>query len=257
MSNIMRSVSLALSVLAVGLLTASAVAQRKQWPQPPAIDPGGPGRPPSDAVVLFNGKDLTGWTRRDGSPARCTAAGGVMVCRTGAGDIYTTEKFRDAQIHLEFYLPSMLAQKSQLRANSGVYLHGCYEIQILDSYQNPTYPEGAAAAVYGISPPLVIASRPPEQWQSYDIVFRAPRCDAGGNFLRPGYVTVFHNGVLVQDHVEIKRPGGCRGQDLCAPGPLMLQDHSGFKDAPDTTIQFRNLWLRKLDEAPAGAEPRP
>jgi len=240
-------------MLAASLIVPAAAAQRKQWPQPRVVDPGRPGQPPSDAVVLFNGKDMAGWVRRDGSPARCTVSDGVMVCRTGAGDIYTQEQFRDAQIHLEFFLPSMPNHKSQLRGNSGVYLHGCYEIQILDSYENPTYPEGAAAAVYGISPPMVIASRPPEQWQSYDIIFRAPRCDAAGALQQPGYVTLFFNGVLVQDHVEIARQGaGCRGHNLCDPGPLMLQDHSGFKNAPDTTMKFRNLWLRKLEEPAAG-----
>jgi len=242
-----------LLVQVTGLGAPTVLAQRRQWPQPAVVDPGRPGQPPSDAIVLFNGKDMTGWVRRDGSPARCTVSEGVMVCRTGAGDIYTQEKFRDAQIHLEFFLPSMPNHTSQLRGNSGVYLHGCYEIQILDSYQNPTYPEGAAAAVYGISPPMVIASRPPEQWQSYDIVFRAPRCDANGTLEQPGYVTLFFNGVLVQDHVEIARQGaGCRVQNLCEPGPLMLQDHSGFKNAPDTTMKFRNLWLRKLEESEVG-----
>ncbi len=237
------------ALLAASLLAPAAPAQQKQWPQPRVVDPGGPGQPPSDAIVLFNGKDMTGWVRHDGSPARCTASDGVIVCRTGAGDIYTQEKFRDAQIHLEFAIPSMPRQQGQFRGNSGVYLQGCYELQILDSYQNPTYPDGACAAIYGVSPPLVSASRPPLQWQSYDIVFRAPRCDASGTFAQPGSITLLHNGVLVQDHVAIRQRGaGCGHLNICEPGPLMLQDHSGFKDAPDTTMQFRNLWLRKLDE---------
>jgi len=239
-------------VLLLAWSARQVAAQKHPWPQPKVVEPGGPGQAPSDAIVLFNGRDLTGWVRRDGSPARCTASDGVMVCRTGAGHIYSTEKFRDAQIHLEFLLPAMPERQGQLRGNSGVYLHGCYEIQILDSYRNPTYPEGAAAAIYGVSPPLVIASRPPHEWQSYDLVFRAPRCDANGALEKPGYLTLFHNGVLVQDHVEITRRGaGCRDHNLCEPGPLMLQDHSGFKNAPDTTMKFRNLWLRRLEEAPS------
>lgn len=239
-------------VLLLAWSARQVAAQKHPWPQPKVVEPGGHGQAPSDAIVLFNGRDLTGWVRRDGSPARCTASDGVMVCRTGAGHIYSTEKFRDAQIHLEFLLPAMPERQGQLRGNSGVYLHGCYEIQILDSYRNPTYPEGAAAAIYGVSPPLVIASRPPHEWQSYDLVFRAPRCDANGALEKPGYLTLFHNGVLVQDHVEITRRGaGCRDHNLCEPGPLMLQDHSGFKNAPDTTMKFRNLWLRRLEEAPS------
>jgi len=250
-TTIRSSIVMALPLigLSLGLLATAASAQQKQLRQPRVVEPDAPGQPPSDAIVLFNGQDLTGWVRRDGSPARCTASDGVMACRSGAGDIYTQEKFRDAQIHLEFAIPSMPDRQGQLRGNSGVYLHGCYEIQILDSYQNPTYADGACAAVYGVAPPLVNASRPPQQWQSYDIVFRAPRCDASGAFERPGSITLLHNGVLVQDHVEIARRGaGCRGHNLCEPGPLMLQDHSGFKNAPDTTMKFRNLWLRTLDD---------
>jgi hypothetical protein len=139
-------------------------------------------------------------------------------------------------------------QKGQLRGNSGVYLHACYEVQILDSYQNPTYADGSLGAVYGFSAPMVNAARPPELWQSYDILFRAPRCDAGGSVTQPGLVTVLLNGVLIQDRVSIaKKGGGCRLENICQAGPLLLQDHSGFKDAPDTLMKFRNLWIRKLE----------
>jgi hypothetical protein len=195
-------------------------------------------------VVLFNGKDMSGWVTKDGKPALCAAVDGVITCTSGSGDIYTTEKFRSAQIHLEFSPPSMPDQHSQLRGNSGVYLQGQYEIQILDSYQNPTYANGSLGAVYGQAAPLVNAARPPEQWQTYDIVFHAPQCDPSGNITSKGTVTVLLNGVLVQDHVTINSTKGG-----CAPGPLMLQDHSGFKNAPVTHMRFRNLWFRPLDDA--------
>jgi hypothetical protein len=218
-------------------LICSALAQD---PQPAVVNPGDAAVAPSDAVVLFNGSDLSKWATRDGGPAKCEAAEGVMACRTGSGDIYSTEKFRNAQIHLEFNVPSMPEQKGQLRGNSGVYLLGKYEIQILDSYENPTYANGSAGALYGEHAPLVNASRKPGEWQTYDIFFRAPKCD-GETVSEPGRLTLLHNGVLVQDNVEVRGKQGCVSE-----GPLMLQDHSGFKDAPDTTMRFRNIWLRRL-----------
>lgn len=226
-------------------VTAALAAEK---PQPRVVTPGQPGQPPSDAIVLFNGKDMTGWVTRDGRPARCQVSGGVMACRSGVGDIFSQETFRDAQIHVEFSVPSMPEQKDQMKGNSGVYVHGCYEIQILDSYENPTYPDGSCAAVYGFAPPLVNASRRPGEWQSYDVVFRAPRCGSDGKPAEPGRLTLFHNGVLAQDNLPIgKRGPGCQIKNLCEPNPLMLQDHSGFPGAPDTTMKFRNIWLRKLD----------
>jgi hypothetical protein len=220
------------------VLAAAAFAQSTEEPQPRYV---APGPPPADAVVLFDGKDLSEWTTRDGGPARCVVSGGAIVCKTGVGDIYSKRKFSSAQIHLEFAIPAMPEHTGQARGNSGVYLHGRHEIQILDSHQNPTYPTGACGALYGQSPPLVNASRPPEQWQTYDIIFHAPRCDAGGNVTTRGRLTVLHNGVLIQDNVEIRESrGGCN------PGPLMLQDHN-YKGAPVTVMRFRNVWYRPLD----------
>ena len=234
---------------AAAISLAPAAAQGpKDEPQPRVVDPGAPGKAPSDAIMLFNGKDMTGLVTREGQRGKCAVSGGVMSCRTGAGDILSEEKVRSAQIHLEFAIPNMPEQKGQLKGNSGVYLHGCYELQVLDSYQNPTYPNGACGALYGISPPLVNASRPPGEWQSYDIVIRAPKCDASGKVTEQATVTVLHNGVLIQDNVRMPGPGpGCTHKNLCEPGPLLLQDHSGFPNAPDTTMKFRNIWLRKLD----------
>ncbi|MGD0496928.1 MAG: DUF1080 domain-containing protein [Bryobacteraceae bacterium] len=223
-------------------------------PQPPVVDPGGPGKPPSDAIVLFNGRDMTGWTQLDGKPARCTVADAVMTCRTGVGDIITTEKYRNAEIHVEFNLPNMPNEKGQARANSGILLQGRTEIQVLDVYNNPTYNTGEFTGGTGSNGPLVNAARPPEQWQSYDIVFHAAKCAADGTVQEPGSVTLLWNGVLVQDHTPI------RGRGCVSEGPLGIQDHSMYVGrkinispgvdgpAPDTTLKFRNIWMRRLPD---------
>lgn len=218
-----------------------APASNGDGPQPRVVSPGDASHPPSDAVVLFDGTTVAKWMTLDGKPSRCTASNGAMVCVSGVGDQYSTEKFRSAQIHLEFAPPLMADQHGQMRGNSGVYLHGKYEIQILDSYNNPTYANGALGALYGQSAPLVNAARPPEQWQTYDIIFHGPQCDTAGAVTQKGTVTVLLNGVLVQDHVSIDKSSGCDA------GPLMLQDHSGFKDAPVTAMKFRNVWFRRLE----------
>lgn len=207
-------------------------------PQPKVVTPG---TAPSDAVVLFDGTSTSKWVRGDGSPTGCKAEKGAMTCSTGAGDAWTAEQFGSAQIHIEFFIPAMPGKEGQMKGNSGVYLQGRYEMQILDSYQNPTYANGSLGALYGQSPPLVNAAKPPEQWQTYDIVFHAPKCNDAGQVTEKGTVTVLLNGVLVQDHAGIKEH-----PDACKPGPLMLQDHSGFPGAPHTVMKFRNLWLRKL-----------
>ncbi len=230
-------------------LAMAAAPQKPEEPQPRVVTPGAAcGQPPADAIVLFDGKDLSHWVTAGGQPARCTVADGVMTCRTGSGDIYSKETFRSAQIHLEFSPSRMSDQHGQARGNSGVYLQGRYEIQILDSYQNPTYAVGSCGALYGQAAPLVNASRPPGEWQTYDIVFHGPQCDAAGNLVRHGSVTVLHNGVLVQDHVEIKNTlRGCAADHIGEPGPLMLQDHN-YKGAPVTLMRFRNIWFRPIPD---------
>lgn len=226
--------------LLVVLLAVLAAAQEKQ---PTPVDPGGSGHAPSDAVVLFDGTNLNHWATAKGEPAKCTVANAELACKSGAGDIYSREKFRDAQLHVEFFIPLMADQKGQMRGNSGVYIHARYEMQVLDSYNNPTYANGSIGALYGQYAPLVNAARPPEQWQTYDIIFHAPRCESDGKVTRPGTVTALLNGVLVQDHVEIiKVPKECGDNE----GPLMLQDHSGFPGAPVTVMKFRNIWFRRL-----------
>jgi hypothetical protein len=228
---------------------------RKGTAQPPlspvVVIPGdAPSQPPADAAMLFDGKDTSGWRRADGAPTGCKAEGGELVCRTGDGDAVSVARFRDAQIHIEFKVPLMPDQRDQLRGNSGVFIQGCFEMQILDSWDNPTYADGSCGALYGFSPPLVNASRKPGEWQSYDILFRAPQCGSEGEFARPGRVTAFHNGVLIHDDVLLgRRGGGCGFPNVCEPGPLLLQDHSGFPGAPHTEMRFRNIWIRRLVES--------
>jgi hypothetical protein len=230
-------------LLSIALLAAAACAAD----EPKSIDPGGPGQPPSDAIVLFDGKDASEWVHDDGRPSSWPVIDGALTCKSGTGDIYSKRKFSSAQIHVEFAIPHMPDQHDQARGNSGVYLQGRYEIQILDSYQNPTYPDGSCAALYGQYAPLVNASRPPEQWQTYDILFHAPECGQAGEIITPGTLTLLHNGVLVQDRVRIKGPtGGSDPTNICEPGPLRLQDHSQ-PDAKETSLRFRNIWYRLLE----------
>jgi hypothetical protein len=215
--------------------------------QPPVVRPGAQSSlPPSDAIVLFDGSGLDQWTKPGGEPTGCTIdSDKSMLCVTGAKDAVSKVKYRNAQLHLEYKLPSMPAQKGQLKANSGVYLMDCFELQVLDSLDNPTYADGIAGALYGFSAPKVNASRPAEQWQTYDVVFTAPACNAQGEIEKPAMATVIHNGVLVQHNtVMAKKGGGCQQANLCEPGALRLHDHSGFKDAPRTEMRFRNIWLR-------------
>jgi hypothetical protein len=219
-------------------------------PQPAVVDPGTastqdtPGRPPADAVVLFDGKDLARWRQQDGSPARWKLGPGYFEVVPGSGYLYTREAFGDCQLHVEFAEPDPATGTDQNRGNSGVFLHGLYEVQVLDSYRSPTYPDGQAAAVYGQFPPLVNASRAPGVWQSYDIVFHGPRFDAEGHVTRPARMTVFHDGVLVQDDVELTGPTAHHQRPPYAPGPeklpLALQDHGD-------PVRFRNVWIRELE----------
>ncbi len=220
-------------------------------PQPAVITPGEastkdrPGPPPSDAIVLFDGKDLSKWQGVGGGPAKWKVEDGYLEVAPKTGNIHTSQAFGDCQLHVEWAAPNLTRGEDQDRGNSGVYLMSLYEIQVLDSYQNKTYPDGQAAAVYGQYPPLVNASRPPGQWQTYDIIFHGPRFDKDGKLLRPAFVTVFHNGLLVQDHVAIMGPTEHKQRPPyhVTPEklPLMLQDHSH-------PVRFRNIWIRELAE---------
>jgi hypothetical protein len=203
----------------------------------------GPKPPPEGAVVLFSGKDLSGWVSKSGEPAKWKLADGYMEVIPGTGDIATEKKFGpDFQIHVEFWLPLMANAKGQARANSGVYIQGRYEIQVLDSYMNSTYPDGACGALYKIIAPSKNASKPPEQWQTYDITFRAPRVDESGKVTQKGEVTVVQNGETIIDHGTFDRVTyGASDEKLGEPGPIRLQDH-GCK------VRYRNIWLKPVEK---------
>jgi hypothetical protein len=220
-------------------------------PVPPVITPGtastqdAPGRSPSDAVVLFDGRDLSQWAGENGQAAKWRVTDGYVEVLPQSGYIHTRQAFGDCQLHIEFAEPVPAVGEGQDRGNSGVFLMGLYEIQVLDSYGSKTYADGQASAVYGQFPPQVNASRPPGQWQTYDIIFHRPRFSSGGNVLRPARVTVLHNGVLVQDNVELSGPTGHHERPPYKAGPdklpLALQDHGN-------PVHFRNIWIRELAE---------
>jgi len=209
----------------------------------PAPAPATPAPAPSDAIVLLGARDdLSGWQMMDGSAATWKMADGVL--QTGKGFLRTRAEFTDVQLHVEFATPSEVKGDSQDRGNSGVFLAGVFEIQVLDSYNNPTYADGQAAAMYGQFPPLVNASRPPGEWQTYDIVFTAPRFTPAGALDHPAVATVFHNGVLVHHATPFWGPTQHKKIDPYTPasakGPLSLQDHGN-------PVRYRNIWIRKLD----------
>jgi hypothetical protein len=216
-------------------------------PRPPVVTPGAQyGQPPSDAIVLFDGRDTSKWVQmRRGRPVPFSwkVENGYMECVARVGDIATKDKFGDAQFHIEWAAPAGLEAAGQDRGNSGVLLMGRYEVQVLDSWNNATYADGQAGAIYGWWPPLVNAVRKPGEWQTYDIFFEAPRFKNGA-LARPAYVTVMLNGVLVQHHQEIGGPMAhriVRKYEAHAPEePLALQNHN-------TKVRFRNIWARKLN----------
>ncbi len=226
-----------------------------QRPQPKKIDPGmvsckdKAGNAPSDAVVLFDGTDLSQWRSVKGGPAEWPVKDGYFETKQGAGYIRTLQSFGDCQLHLEWAAPTPARGSGQGRGNSGVFLMGKYEVQILDSYGNTTYPDGQAASVYGQFPPQVNASRSPGKWQSYDIIFHAPRFNEKGKLKQPATLTVLHNGVLVQDHVTLKGHTSWISIPEYNPHPaklpIELQDHGN-------PVRFRNIWVREL---PANNEP--
>lgn len=243
------------------LLVVSGFAQNapkpddtEVWsPVPRVVTPGATSSaPPSDAIVLFDGKNLDEWvSSRDRSPAKWTVADGVLTVNKGTGNIETRRRFTDFQLHIEWRIPANITGTGQARGNSGVFLASTgpgdegYELQIVDSYQNATYVNGMAGSIYKQSPPLVNASRPPGEWQSYDVVWTAPRFTPDGALKSPAYVTVFFNGVLVQDHFALQGETRHIGQPSYhshASAPIKLQAHGD----PSQPITFRNIWLREL-----------
>jgi hypothetical protein len=218
-------------------------------PRPVVVTPGPMAAvpPPSDAVVLVGpGSDLSAWQATDGSAAPWPMSNGIL--QTGKGFIRSRAEYGDVQLHVEFATPSEVKGDSQGRGNSGVFLAGVFEIQVLDSFENPTYADGQAAALYGQHPPLVNASRKPGEWQSYDIAFVAPRFN-GDTLVSPAVVTVIHNGVLVHNAQAFWGPTAHRRIDPYVPstarGPIRLQDHGN-------PVRYRNIWIREL-HGPVGA----
>lgn len=204
---------------------------------------GNTSKPPKGAIILFDGKDASKWEhRKSKEPCKWDVVDGCLVVKAGAPDLQTKQDFGDFKLHIEFWLPLMADQTSQGRANSGVYSHGRYEIQVLDSYQNPTYPFGGCGAIYEQKDPDKNAIKPPEQWNTYDITFRAPRFDKDGKVTVKPRITVIHNGVKIHDNVEIEKSSTRGGDDSPQPkvGPIMLQNHG-------CPIRFRNIWILPID----------
>lgn len=257
-----------LSVLAIGLVMLPAGVTRGQQPQQPAPQPGQPqimitppyespkaeprvitpgsepGSPPSDAKILFDGKDLSGWRGvRFGGDAKWDVRDGYIQVKPGTGDIATKYEFGDSQLHIEWATPSVVKGQGQGRGNSGIFLMERYEVQVLDSFNNQTYFHGQAGSIYKQYPPLVNASRKPGQWQTYDIIFSAPEFDEIGKPVKRALITVIHNGVLIQNNAEIHgNTWNDRAPLYIAHGPkgsLKLQDHGDL-------VRYRNIWVRDL-----------
>ena len=235
-------------------------------PQPKVVTPGVWHDAPSDALILFNGKDLSQWQKPQfihekgtvaemqadinaldasfkNAPADWRVEAGQFSVVPGTGAIETKEKFGDFQLHIEWLSPEDRGKEGQAYSNSGIFMMGLYEIQVLNSYNNKTYANGQAGSIYKQHIPLVNASRRPGEWQMYDIIFTAPRFKADGSLESPAYVTAFHNGVLIQNHVELEGPTAYIGKSAYFPHPaqmpLRLQDHGDL-------VRYRNIWIRKL-----------
>ena len=251
----MNGFGIAVALLAAQSGTGPRPEDTEVWtPEPPVVTPGVhlSVPPPSDAVVLFDGRDLSQWaSARDGSPARWTVRDGTVTVAKGTGNIQTRRSFGSYQLHLEWRIPPGITGKGQARGNSGVFLASTgdgdqgYELQILDSFRNRTYVNGQAGSIYKQFAPLANPTRAPGEWQSYDIVWTAPIFDSDGKVSRPASVTVLMNGVLVQDHAVLKGPTQYIGQPrYIAHGraPIKLQDHGD----PSAPISFRSIWVREL-----------
>lgn len=195
---------------------------------------------PENAVVLFDGKDLSNWQTRGGDPAGWEVADGVMTVAEGTGDIVTKGKFTDFMLHLEFMEPDMPEAKGQGKGNSGVYLQGRYEIQVLDSYGIEVPGMGDCGAIYDQFAPLINACKPPLQWQTYDMVFRSARLDDSGQVVDQARITLLQNGVVIHNNVEVRGPtGGAMDDKVGKPGPLLLQNHGN-------PVKYRNIWIVPL-----------
>ena len=269
---LVASLQLGLSAEEIPEIDWKALGETKPWlnseqyKEIPIVTPGSPGEPPSDAVILFDGKDLSAWestplgegVRMDRTewrlnkhleesnpgPAQWTVTDGVFVAKKETGSIATKQRFGDMQMHIEWMVPVMEDKEGQKYGNSGFFIMGLYEIQILNSYENDTYSNGQAASVYKQRIPLVNASKEPGTWQSFDLVFTAPRfSDEDGKLIHPAYLTLLHNGVLAQLNVPLEGPTAFIGKPYYIPHPdklpIVLQDHGN-------PVHFRNIWVREL-----------
>ena len=211
-------------------------------PVPKKVEPAKGNTAPSDAIVLFNGKDLANWESADGGKAEWTVQENNVTVKPGAGDIRTKQNFNDFQLHVEWRSPAEVKGEGQGRGNSGIFLQGRYEVQVLDSYNNPTYSNGQAGSIYKQSMPLVNPVLPPGEWQTYDIIYTAPRFRKDGRLESKAVVTVLLNGVLVQHNFRIEGPTVYIGKpqyEVHGPGPIQLQDHGDL-------VSYRNIWIREL-----------
>lgn len=198
---------------------------------------------PHNAIVLFDGAATDAWVQRDGgAPCAWSVVNGELEVSPGKGNILTKEKLKDFRLHVEFNIPSLPEAKSQAKGNSGVYLHGLYEIQVLDSFNNETYANGMCGSIYGQKEPDINACKPAGNWQTYDIAFRAPRFDSSGKVTANPRVTVYHNSILIHDNVEITigPTTASLGGPMTPTGPIMLQDHG-------SRVRYRNIWIQPMD----------
>jgi hypothetical protein len=209
---------------------------------PKVITPGNGTSAPSDAIKLFDGTNLNEFTHENGTPAQWEIKDGAMTVKPGSGNIFTKKVFGDCQLHIEWRSPAVVKGEGQGRGNSGIFFQGRYEVQVLDCFNNTTYPNGQAASIYKQTIPLVNACRPPGEWQTYDIIYTAPRWSVDGVRTAPGRVTVVHNGIVVQNNTEIKGTSeyiGLPKNIAHGDGPFILQDHGDL-------VSYRNIWVRKL-----------
>lgn len=245
-----RSLHLAAGLLATASVFAQAEtepardpARTEVWTQLPAVVSAPPGRAPSDAIVLFDGKDVSAWEAEQGGRVPWRVADGALTVVPGSKGIRTRQRFCDIQLHVEWRTPTETKGfDGQNRGNSGIFLQELYELQVLDSYNNPTYANGQAGSIYKQAMPRVNASRAPGQWQAYDILWKAPRFSPGGGLISPARITVLHNGVLVQDDTVLSGKTEYIGAPSYAPhgcAPLYLQEH-------DAKVSYRNIWVREL-----------
>lgn len=243
----MKKIALTLTLICFGAGLMAQITDPKAtevWePVPRKITPGKNGAAPSDAIVLFDGKNLNAWeSKNEGKPAAWKVENGYMEVVARTGDIQTKQEFEDFQLHIEWSAPTVIVGEGQGRGNSGVFLQGIYEVQVLDSYESKTYSNGQAAAIYKQAMPLVNATVAPGEWNVYDIIYKAPRFNEDGIKVASGTVTVLHNGVVVQNHHILSGTTpyiGLPQNPAHGPGPIALQDHGN-------PVRYRNIWIREL-----------